>query len=110
MAAYDATLDTLFRGWPMAALIDDETASTGEWLAASLQNNRRAVLVGGLTASGSLIKRSAPSRCHDLPGPSDFRSTVPLGAGLGALILVTGQLDHNVQKGVKPDVPGAPRR
>ncbi len=34
---------------PLVALVDAETANTAEWLAAALQDNHRAVLVGTAT-------------------------------------------------------------
>ncbi|HQU43200.1 MAG TPA: S41 family peptidase, partial [Pirellulales bacterium] len=38
--------DWLFRGWPMAVLVDDHTAGLTEWLAGLLQRHRGAVVVG----------------------------------------------------------------
>ena len=40
---YQADSDALFRGWPIAVLVDANTSGTAEWLAAALQDNHRAV-------------------------------------------------------------------
>ena len=40
---YQADADALFRGWPIAVLVDQDTSGTAEWLAAALQDNHRAV-------------------------------------------------------------------
>jgi len=43
---YEAQPDALFRGWPLAVLIDGTTRGPSAWLAAALQDNQRAILVG----------------------------------------------------------------
>ena len=48
---YEATPDALFRGRPIAVLVDRETMCGAEWLAAALQDNHRATIVGTPTAS-----------------------------------------------------------
>ena len=40
---YQADSDALFRGWPIAVLVDANTSGTAEWLAAALQDNHRAI-------------------------------------------------------------------
>jgi carboxyl-terminal processing protease len=87
---YDATPDALFRGWPLVALIDAETALTAEWLAAALQDNRRAVLVGTATQGGWVQPRQLPS----FPGTAVLRSSVPVGDGAWYLSLITARLEH----------------
>ena len=87
---YDATPVALFRGLPLVALIDGETAATAEWLAAALQDNHRAVLVGTTTQSGLVSGRpmSTPAQA------ADVESTVPVGGGAWYLTLVTGRLER----------------
>lgn len=80
--SYEADSDALLQGWPLAVLIDGTTSGTGEWLAAALQDNHRAVLVGSPTAGAS----GRPN--------VDVRSTVPVGEGLYFVNLVTGFLEH----------------
>ena len=46
---YQADSDALFRGWPMAVLVGEFTRGTAEWLAAAIQDNHRAMLVGSPT-------------------------------------------------------------
>jgi carboxyl-terminal processing protease len=87
---YDATPDALFRGWPLVALVDAETAHTAEWLAAALQDNHRAVLVGTATQSGWVQPRQLPS----FPGTAVLRSLVPLGDRTWYLSLITARLEH----------------
>ena len=80
--SYEADSDALLHGWPVAVLVDGTTSGTAEWLAAALQDNHRAVLVGSLTA-GALGRPDA-----------DVRSTVPVGEGLYFANLVTGYLER----------------
>ncbi len=47
--ALEAGEDALLTGMPLAILVDRTTNGSLEWLAASLQRNGRALLVGGLT-------------------------------------------------------------
>jgi len=87
---YDATPDALFRGWLLVALVDAETAHTAEWLAAALQDNHRAVLVGTTTQSGWIQPRQLPG----FPGTAVLRSSVPVGDGAWYLSLITARLEH----------------
>jgi carboxyl-terminal processing protease len=80
---YQADPDTLFRGWPLVVLVDFTTSGTAEWLAAALQDNRRAVLVGTPTNSTRAV-----------PGDAVVRSTVPVGDGAWSVTLVTGCLQR----------------
>jgi carboxyl-terminal processing protease len=79
---YQADSDALFQGWPLVVLIDASTAGTAEWLAAALQDNHRAVLVGAPTSSA----RGAPG--------VGVRSTIPVGDGAWSLSLTTGRLER----------------
>ena len=67
---YDATPDSLFHGWPLVVLVDGGTVASGEWLAAALQDNHRAVLVGNPTGGGrfpgSADRRPIRSSGHPL--------------------------------------------
>ncbi|HZW30692.1 MAG TPA: S41 family peptidase, partial [Isosphaeraceae bacterium] len=80
---YQADPDALFRGWPMAVLIDLATSGTAEWLAATLQDNHRAILIGEPTRSAI-----APS------SGALVRSTIPVGDGAWSITLATGQLER----------------
>ncbi len=42
--------DHLFRDWPLAVLVDRSTSGGAEWIAAALQDNRAAVIVGETTS------------------------------------------------------------
>jgi carboxyl-terminal processing protease len=87
---YDATPDALFAGWPIAVLVDAGTSGTAEWVAAALQDNHRAVLVGAPIQSGfPFAPRNMP-----MPNTSEVRSTVPVGDGDRFLDLVTGLLER----------------
>ncbi len=73
--AFASAAEQLFAGWPMAVLIDPSTAGQAEWIAAALQDNQRAVLVGQPTAGqGALVE------------------LVELPMGLGGMRLNTGSL------------------
>ena len=43
---YRADRECLFRDWPLAVLVDQNTRGGGEWIAAALQDNHAAVIVG----------------------------------------------------------------
>ncbi|MFT5466922.1 MAG: carboxyl-terminal processing protease, partial [Verrucomicrobiales bacterium] len=45
----EASLDAVFAGLELAVLVDSDTSGTVEWLAAILQRNQRAIVVGNLT-------------------------------------------------------------
>jgi carboxyl-terminal processing protease len=79
---YEADSDALFRGWPMAVLIDGNTWGTAEWLAAALQDTHRATLVGSPTRGAS----GTPT--------GDVRSRVALGDGASSITLMTGYLER----------------
>jgi carboxyl-terminal processing protease len=81
--AYQADPDALFRGWPIVVLVDSSTWGTAEWLAAALQDNHRAILVGAPTASASRRGSSAI-----------VRSTLPVGDGAWSITLATGRLER----------------
>ena len=70
--------------------MDAETANTAEWLAAALQDNHRAVLVGTATQSGRIQPRQLPS----FPGTAVLRSSVPVGDGAWYLSLITARLER----------------
>ncbi len=71
-----ADRDCLFRGWPIAVLIDATTGRTGAWmLAAALQDSGRATLVG------------SPAE-----GDAFVRSLVPLPDGLGPARMPTARV------------------
>jgi len=79
---YQADSDVLFPEWPLVVLIDSATRGTAEWLAAALQDNHRAVLVGVPSASAM-----------NMPGGS-IQSTIPVGDGAWSIIVTTGRLEH----------------
>jgi hypothetical protein len=80
--SYEADSDALLHGWPVAVLIDGVTSGTAEWLAAALQDNHRAILVGSPTAGAS-------GRTD-----ADVRSTVAVGESLYFINVVTGYLER----------------
>ena len=90
---YEATPDALFRGWPIAVLVNWETTCGAEWLAAALQDNHRAMIIGTPTAS-------AFSRTET--GTADVSSTIPLGDGSWSLLLTTGELQRGDGRSIAP--------
>ena len=87
---YDATPDALFRDLPLVALVDAQTANTAEWLAAALQDNHRAVLVGTATRGGW----NQPGQLPGFPDTAVLRSSVPVGDGAWYLSLITVRLER----------------
>jgi carboxyl-terminal processing protease len=74
---YRAGREGLFRDWPLAVLINDSLDSAGSAVAAALQDNGRATLVGEATRNGGFVT-----------------SLVPLPDGLGTLSFRTGRLER----------------
>jgi carboxyl-terminal processing protease len=75
----------LFRGWPLAVLVDGNTSGATEWLAAALQDNHRAIVVG-----------VTPGRSHSLP-PGEgagVRTAVPVGDGAWTVEMTTGRFER----------------
>lgn len=91
---FQAEPDALFRGWPMAVVIDHNTRGPAEWLAAALQDNGRATFFGSQTSGYAMIQ-----------------TTFPLGETGWSLALATGllergngrRLDLPTKRGVSPD-------
>ncbi len=116
--------ECLFRGWPLAVLVDDHMGLPAEAVAAALQDNRRAVLVGErrqLDAVTSLFQglpgapavpppaTEGPARRAAQPQATptrDLTSIIPLPDGGGALSLLIGRLERaQARRGwpVRPD-------
>jgi carboxyl-terminal processing protease len=75
-----ADRDCLFRDWPIAVLIDDTVVDNlTPAVAAALQDNRRAVLIGQPTRNDGLVKR-----------------LVELPDNLGVITLLSGRLERAV--------------
>jgi carboxyl-terminal processing protease len=89
---YDATEDELFHDWPLSVLVNSETAGGAEWLAAALQDNHRAVIVGSRTKSGQPSPRAM--QVVNFPGPAEIRSTIPLDDGRSFVSLITGRFER----------------
>jgi hypothetical protein len=64
---FRADRDCLFRDWPLAVLINEQTGGPAEWVAAALQDSRRdgirAIVVGRPSRGDNFVKRAVP-----LPG------------------------------------------
>jgi len=80
---YQADSDALFRGWPLAVLVDDRTSGASEWLAAALQDNRRGIVVGTPTASARFD-----------PGNAVVTSLLRVGTSEWSISLATGILER----------------
>jgi C-terminal peptidase prc len=81
--------ECLFRDWPLVVLINEMVGQSEGAIAAALQDQRDAILVGETTRLGGLI-----------------RTTLPLPDGQGALSILTGRLERsNKERGwpLKPD-------
>src|SRR5262249_18150284 len=74
---YKADRDCVFRDWPLAVLVDADTDPMAALLAAALQDNGRAVVVGAV-----------PPDCGWVT------SLVKRGDGQGALVLRTGLVER----------------
>lgn len=47
---FTADRDCIFRGWPLAVVVNQYTSGALEWIVAALQSNHRAIVVGPATA------------------------------------------------------------
>jgi carboxyl-terminal processing protease len=86
---YRADRECLFRDWPMAVLIDGRMSMSDALIAAALQDNKRAILVGEPTKVAGYV-----STVVELPSE-------PL-----ALVIPTGRFERAVKERgwpVKPD-------
>jgi carboxyl-terminal processing protease len=88
---YQADSDAVFRGWPIVALVDASTSGTAEWLAAALQDNRRAMIAGAPTAGAG---RMMPTFGDAVELSAEVRSRVPVGDGSWSIELTTGRLER----------------
>ena len=86
---YQSDPDALFRGWPLAVLVDDTTSGAAEWLAAALEDNRRAVLVDTPTSS-----------TRGNPGYGVVTSLIPVSSSEWSVSLATGILERGNGKPV----------
>jgi Peptidase family S41 len=89
----------MFRSLPIAVLVDQFTSGTAEWIAAALQDNHRAMVVGRPTFSAMVAIQGGISR------RSDVISRVSLGDGSGAIELTTGRLERGDGRRISGD-PG----
>jgi Peptidase family S41 len=95
---YQADADALFRGLPMAVLVDGSTGGTAEWLAAALQDNKRGMIVGAPTFGAM-----APPFGGPLKERSDVRSRISVGDGAWTIELVTGYLKRGDGRRLSPE-------
>jgi C-terminal peptidase prc len=84
---YKADRDCLFRDWPMAVLVGENTGGMAAVVAAALQDRGRAIVVG------------EPTR-----GPLVQTSLVPLPESESALLLRTGKVER-IERAGKPAKP-----
>jgi C-terminal peptidase prc len=94
---YEADSDALFLGWPMAVLVNESTGETAEWLAAALQDNHRAILIGTPTLSAV-----APSSA------ALVRSTIAVGDGTWSITLPTGRFERGDGRALGGETSSAP--
>jgi len=85
---YQADSDALFGTSPIAVLVDQNTFGTAEWLAAALQDNHRAIIVGTPTFSATYPAFDDAERWTNL------RSIVTIGDGSWSIELTTGRLER----------------
>jgi carboxyl-terminal processing protease len=80
---YQADPDAIFRGWPIAVLVDSKTSGAAEWLAAAIQDNQRGIVIGSPTLSARVN-----------PGYALVTSFVQVGKSEWFLSLATGILER----------------
>ncbi len=94
---YQADPDAMLRGWPIAVLVDQATSGAAEWLAAALQDNRRATIVGRPTRGAYPVDPvdGAPAEYErGVSYEATVRSTVPVSDSRWTVSLTTGYLER----------------
>jgi len=110
---FEADSDALFRGWPIAVLVDSNTRGTAEWLAAALQDNHRAVIIGTHTSSYHTAVGFGGTRGTPAFPDTVERSTIAIGDGSWSIELLTGRLERGDGRPLSGDTlssPEEPRR
>ncbi len=112
---FQADPDELFRGRPIAVVIDEATWGVSEWLTAALQDNARAVVVGSQRMARPGLNRSRlgvePIRDPMAAAREFVYETVPVGDGAMWLRLVVGRIERGKRQdgqevdalAIKPD-------
>jgi C-terminal processing protease CtpA/Prc len=115
---YRADRDCLFRHRRMVVLVNGQTRGGAELVAAALQDNRRATLVGepttGVVSAGLFPQPEKPGAGPVQPtADRPVRNLIELPDGLGTLSLQTGTAERASGRpwGVAPDVvvDGSPK-
>jgi carboxyl-terminal processing protease len=88
VVTFQADSDALFGNSPIAVLVDYETSGTAEWLAAALQDNHRAIIVGTPTFSATYATLAGVELTRGV------RSIVTVGDGSWSIELTTGRLQR----------------
>jgi carboxyl-terminal processing protease len=110
---FQAEPDALCRERLLFVLVDSNTPATAEWLAAALQDNHRAIVVGppkGRSAQGPRSPRPEPGPALMIARDANVRSVVPVGDGAWSLEMTTGRLargDGRPLAGDRPNGNGA---
>jgi carboxyl-terminal processing protease len=115
---YRADRECLFRDWPLAVVVDRATSGGGEWIAAALQDNHMAVIVGEPTAGIAHIRTSVLLPGND--GAVQMNTAIferPSGRSLAKIMdsiparptprPIAGEADQP-SGGVIPDLPKPP--
>jgi carboxyl-terminal processing protease len=97
---FQADPDALFRTFPVAVLVDPGTRGTAEWIAAALQDNHRAMIVGTPTFSAMNANEPRTSQW------TDMKSRVSVGDGTWAIELTTGRLKRGDGRPISTEVQG----
>jgi carboxyl-terminal processing protease len=118
--SYRAEPGSVFPGWPIAVLVNRGTSDHAEWIAAALKENKRATIVGTVTAGLGISRSTVPigetGRTASLvTGLLERPDGRPIGYFLPANFSVAapgGAIEHpptrNARLGLSPDVSVAP--
>ena len=118
--------DQLFAGWPIAVLVGSQTQGQAEWIAAALQDHKRAIIVGQPTLGVGFVEKNIKLDNGDVISlrggvlrRGDGKALTSLGQQFGSMSGATRvrvspsgtSVDERIAsgwRGVKPDgrVPG----
>ena len=92
---FASSADQLFAAWPMVVLIGARTQGQGEWIAAALQDNGRAMLMGQRTLGAGFVQHAI---VLDNGDAIEFRGGV-FERGSGESLVSRGRISEMAQVG-----------
>ncbi len=111
---FTADPNCLFADWPLAVLVNEHTDGPVEWLAAALQDNRRAVIVGRSTSGNAWVTSQfdvpgtgevliVPTGTLERPSGKQLAKPLSMAASRHRPVIALGRKPVEQAWGVRPD-------